>query len=239
MASKISDEWRVLRHGPLQRLSDNLWWVEGDLPGMSLKRVMTVARRSDGTLVIHSAIALGDQAQRELEALGRPAYLIVPNGWHRLDAPAYKKRYPDLRVHAPRGSRAEVEQVIAVDGTYEDYPADEAVRLETLHGVNETEGAMLVRSEDGTTVVLNDVVFNMDRKKDVLGWLFTTVMGSAPGPRISRMSKWMLIKDRAAFRADLERYAALPGLVRLVVAHEKVAHGADAALALQRALTYL
>ena len=83
-----------------------------------------------------------------------------------------------------------------MDGTYEDFPGDDAVRLETLHGVKEAEGALLVRSEDGTTVVLNDVVFNMDRKKDPLGWLFTTIMGSAPGPRISRMSKWMLIQDR-------------------------------------------
>jgi len=239
MASEISDEWRVLRHGPLVQLSDNLWWVEGEIPRMSLKRVMTVVRRSDGTLVIHSAIAMGDKEQRELEALGTPAVLLVPNGMHRLDAPAYKKRYPNLRVYAPRGSRAKVEEVVPVDGTYEDFPGDDTVRLETLAGVKESEGAMLVRSKDGTTVVLNDAVFNMDRKKDVLGWLFTTILGSAPGPRVSRLSKLVFIKDKAAFRADLERYAALPGLVRLAVAHEKVAHGSEAALALRRAATYL
>lgn len=239
MASKISDDWRVLRHGPLERLSDNLWRVEGDLPDMSLQRVMTVARRSDGSLVIHSAIALGEPQQRELEALGPPAILLVPNGWHRLDAPAYKKRYPQLRVHAPRGSRAKVEEALSVDGTYEDVPADDAVRLETLHGVKDSEGAMLVRSKDGTTLVLNDVVFNMDRRKDLLGRLITTILGSAPGPRISRLTRLMLIQDRAAFRADLERYAAMPDLVRLVLSHDKVSHGADAALTLRRALDFL
>ncbi|WP_434380741.1 hypothetical protein [Melittangium boletus] len=239
MASKISDDWNVLRHGPLVPLSDNLWWVEGDLPDMSLKRVMTVARRSDGTLVIHSAIALGDKELRELEALGRPAVLLVPNGLHRLDAPAYLKRYPDLKVYAPRGSREKVEEAVRVDGTYEDFPADDTVRLETLDGVKESEGAMLVRSKDGTTVVLNDAVFNMDPKKDWLGWLITTVLGSAPGPRVSRLSKLLFIKDKAAFRENLRRYAELPGLVRLVVAHEKVAHGEDAARALQRAMTFL
>src|SRR6218665_296202 len=122
MASEISDEWRVLRHGPLVQLSDNLWWVEGEIPRMSLKRVMTVVRRSDGTLVIHSAIAMGDKEQRELEALGTPAVLLVPNGMHRLDAPAYKKRYPTLRVYAPRGSREKVEEVMPVGGTYQDFP---------------------------------------------------------------------------------------------------------------------
>ena len=98
---------------------------------------------------------------------------------------------------------------------------------------------MLVRSKDGTTLVLNDVVFNMDRRKDVLGWLITTVLGSAPGPRVSRLTQLLLIQDRAAFRADLERYAALPDLVRLVVSHDKVSHGADAALTLRQALTSL
>jgi hypothetical protein len=38
---------------------------------------------------------------------------------------------------------------------------------------------------------------------------------------------------------DLERYAALPDLVRVIVAHEKVARGADASAALRQAATYL
>ena len=239
MAAKISDTWQVLPHGPLEQLSDNLWRVEGALPGMSLKRVMTVARQVDGGLVIHSAIALEDEARRQLEALGPPAVLLVPNAWHRLDAPAYKKRYPALRVLAPAGSRQAVHEVVAVDGTYADFAGDATVRLETLQGLAEVEGALLVHSADGATVVLNDAVFNMDRKKDVLGFLFTTVMGSAPGPRVSRLTKLLMVKDRAALRSDLERYAALPGLVRLIVSHEKVAHGADAAAALRRAATYL
>jgi hypothetical protein len=206
---------------------------------MSLKRVMTVARLSDGSLVIHSAIALAEEEQRKLEALGTPSVLIVPNRGHRLDAPAYKKRYPALRVFAPRGGRKGVEEVVPVDGTYEDFPGDDTVRLETLKGVAEEEGAMLVRSSDGTTVVLNDVVFNMDRKKDPLGWFFTTVLGSAPGPRVSRLVKLLYVKDRKALRAELERLATIPDLVRLIVAHEKVASGGEAASALRRAATYL
>lgn len=239
MASKISDAWQVLPHGPLEQLSENLWRVEGSLKGMSLKRVMTVVRRSDGSLVIHSAIALAEEEQRKLEALGTPAVMLVPNRGHRLDAPAYRKRYPALRVYAPRGGRKGIEEVVPVDGTYEDFPGDDTVRLETLKGVDEEEGAMLVRSSDGMTVVLNDVVFNMDQKKDLLGWLFTNVLGSAPGPRVSRLTKLMFVKDRKALRADLERLAATPGLVRLIVAHEKVASGAEAASALRQAATYL
>lgn len=232
-------EWKVLPHGQIVELESNLWWAQGSLPGMSLKRAMTIVRLGDGRLVIHNAIALNEEAMRRLEAWGKPAYLVVPNGGHRLDAFVFKKRYPELTVVAPRGSRAQVEQAVQVDMTYEEFPTDETVRFETLAGVNETEGAMLVRSSGGTIVVLNDAVFNMDRKRDPLGFFFTTVLGSAPGPRVSRLAKLMFIKDKAALRSNLERLAAIPDLNRLVVAHEKVASGPAAADALRRAATYL
>ena len=236
---KAFGEWKVLSHDPLLKLADNLLWVQGSLPGMSLKRVMVVVRLKDGRLLIHNGIALDDAARAELESFGSPAFLIVPNGGHRLDAPAYKQRYPALRVFAPKGSRERVEQVLKVDGVYEDFPNDDVVRFEPLHGIGDSEGALIVTSSDGVSVVLNDCMFNMDRKRDVLGLLFTTVFGSAPGPRVSRLAKMAFIKDKRALRADFERLADLPGLTRVIVAHEKVASGSDARAALLQAATYL
>lgn len=239
MAPQKDDGWNVLPHGPLEKLAENLWWVSGSLKGMSLKRSMVVARRADGKLVVHNAIAMNEEQMRELEALGELAYLVVPNRGHRLDAPAYKRRYPGLKVYGPRGGRKGIEERVPLDGTYEDFPSDDVVRLETLRGVNEEEGVMTVRSKDGVTLVFNDVVMNMDRKKDVLGYLFTTALGSAPGPRISRLVRLLFVKDKAALRSELDRLADTKELVRVMVAHEKVAHGADAAQALRTAATYL
>lgn len=236
---KARTEWRVLAHEPIVKLADNLLWVRGALPGMSLKRVMVVVRLQGEELLIHNGIALDESSMAEIERFGKPAFLIVPSGGHRLDAPAYKKRYPALRVFAPRGSRAKVEQVLSVDGCYEDFPAADVAHFERLNGVNETEGALVVRSADGLSVVLNDCLFNMDTKRDLLGWLFTTAFGSAPGPRVSRLAKLAIIKDKKALRADFERLAALPELTRLIVAHEKVASGPDARAALLEAATYL
>ena len=237
---KAFSEWTVLEHGALEQLADNLWWAWGAVPGMSLRRTMVIARLRDGRLVIHNGIALDEPGMRALEALGTPAFLVVPNRGHRLDARAYKDRYPALRVIAPSGSRAGIEEVVPVDATYGDAPIDDdTVRFERLEGLADAEGAMLVRSPDGVTVVLNDVVMNMDRKRDVLGFLFTTILGSAPGPRVSRLSKLVYVKDRKALKASLERLAATPDLARLAVAHEKVSHGPDAAAALRRAATYL
>ena len=60
--ARAHDEWCVLRHGPIEKLENNLWTVTGSLTGMSLKRVMTVARLDDGDLVMHSAIALDESS---------------------------------------------------------------------------------------------------------------------------------------------------------------------------------
>jgi hypothetical protein len=239
--ARARDRWNVLPHGRIEKLAENLWRVEGTLPMMSLKRVMTIARRADGGLVIHSAVALDEPAMSELEGWGKPAFLIVPNRYHRLDAPAFKKRYPALRVLTPKGSRAKVEDVVACDGTCDDYPdGDGVVRFQMLRGVGDVEAVMVVRSPDGVSLVFCDAFFNMDRKRDPLGFFFTTLLGSAPGPRVGRLFKTFVVKDKAALRGDLERLAETPDLVRVIVAHEKVASGRDAAAAtLRRAATSL
>ena len=237
--ANASEQWKVRAHGPLLKLANNLLWAQGSLPGMSLKRTMVVVRLSDGRLLIHNGIALDAEGMAELERFGTPAFLIVPSAMHRLDAPAYKQRYPALRVLTPKGARKRVEELLAVDGVYEDFPPSDVVQLQTLNGVGELEGALIVQSEDGVSVVLNDCMFNMDRKRDPLGFLFTTAMGSAPGPRVSRLAKLMLVKDKPALRAEFERYADLPNLARVIVAHEKVASGADARASLLQAASYL
>ena len=234
-----SAAWKVLPHEPPVVLADNLRWVSGSLPRMTLKRTMTVARLPDGRLVVHNAIAMEEPAMLALEQWGTPAFLIVPNGYHRLDAGAYKQRYPQLRVFAPSGSRKKIEDVIAVDDTFESFPNSDTVRLETLPGTGGGEGAMIVSSPDGVSIVLNDVVFNMDKKRDLLGYLFTTLLGSAPGPRISHLAKLALVKDKKQLRTYLEGLAQTPNLVRLIVSHEKVASGPDAAAALLAAAQYL
>lgn len=217
-----SSDWRVLPHGPLERLSTRLLRVEGDIEGgPPLKRVMVVARLDDGRLVVHNAMALEDSAMAELDAFGTVAFVIVPNHWHRLDAGRFAARYPDAKVLCPPGSRKKVEQVTRVDGTYADFPASERVRLEVLDGVGGIEGAMLVEDDDGTTLILNDAVFNMPHRPGPSGLVLRYVTRSSGGPRVSRLVRLFMIKDKQAFRAHLERLATLPRLRRVIVAHHE------------------
>ena len=224
--------WKVLPHRPLEKLSENLWRVEGDLEGMPLKRVMIVARRADGALIIHNCIALGEDEMAKLQALGPIGYLVVPSGFHRLDIGRFKARYPQAKVLCPRGSREKVAQVVTVDGTYEDFPPDDAVTLTTLEGMAEREGVMLVRSPDGATAVFNDVLFNMPHVSGVHGFVLKHLTKSSGGLRVSRISSLFIIKDKQALKAHLLRLAETPQLCRIVVAHHET-HSGDAAAALR------
>lgn len=230
--AKASSDWKVLPHRPLEKLGENIWRVEGDLEGMPLKRVMIVARRGDGALVIHNCIALGEDEMARLQALGPIGYLVVPNGFHRLDIGRFKARYPQAKVLCPRGSREKVAEVVAVDGTYEDFPPDDAVTLTTLEGTAAREGVMLVRSPDGATAVFNDVLFNMPHVSGVHGFVFKHLTKSSGGLRVSRISRLFLIKDKRALREHLLRLAETPQLRRIAVAHHETYTG-DAAAALR------
>src|SRR5262245_32661859 len=149
--TRAHDTWIVLPHKSIEKLSERLWRVEGTLPNMPLARVMTIARRSDGALVVHNAIAIDDAARAEIEAWGPIAAIVVPSGYHRLDAKVFHDRYPGARVVCPSGARVKVAQVVPVTGSYEDEPADAAVALETLDGTAAAEGVMIVRDAGGTS----------------------------------------------------------------------------------------
>lgn len=232
--AKANDTWKVLPHRPIEAITENLWRVEGTLERMPLKRVMTVARRSDGELVIHNAVPLDDESMARIDHWGRVAWLIVPNGYHRLDARVFKDRYPAARVLCPRGSRNKVEEVVAVDGAYDDFTTDPDIAFETLDGVGDQEGVMLVRSRDGLTLVFNDAIFNMPHGRGFAGWVVRHITQSSGGPRVSRLFRVLGVKDRDALRAHLLRLAELPALQRMIVSHHCMVHE-DAAGAIRQA----
>jgi hypothetical protein len=184
--------------------------------------VMTVAKRSDGVLVVHNAVPLGDAEMAELAAWGKIGVIVVPNGSHRLDARVFHERFPDARVICPAGARKKVQEVVPVSGTYDEEPADPIVRFETLQGTRNGEGAMIVTDGGGTTLVLNDLVFNMPHKPGVSGFVLKHLTGSSGGPKMSRIARWFIARDKPALKTHLEKLAGLPQLKRVIVSHHQV-----------------
>jgi len=80
---------------------------------------------------------------------------------------------------------------------------------------------LVVRSPSGSSLVFNDAVFNMPHGRGLSGFVFKHVTKGTGGPRVTRVFRWLAVKDRAAFRAHLERLAETPGLVRIIVSHHE------------------
>lgn len=216
--AKIFEEWTVLKHKPIEKLTENIWTVVGEVPKMSLKRRMTLIRLEDGKLIIHSPIALKEDEMREVEQWGEIAFIVVPNSWHRLDSKVFKKRFPDAKIVCPRGSRKKVEEVVSVDLTYDEVPRFKDVSFTHIEGIKEVEGVLEVCSEKGVILIFNDLIFNLPNQSGIGGFFFR-MMGSTGGPKVTRIMKFFVVKNKKELRDHLSKltekheniYCIIPG----------------------------
>jgi hypothetical protein len=216
-------EWTVLPHGKLSRLANNILTVTGELhmPLGDFPRRMTVVRLSDARLVVYSAIALHESEMRALESVGAPSYLIVPNELHRMDARIWKDRYPMMRVIAPKGVRRKVDEIVPVDDVQVDF-RDPDVHLVTVPGTGEREVALEVKTESGTTLVVNDLIWNLDDRAGFRGWLFRVFGFTGSEPKIPRIVELRSIKEKGELRTQLEAWSRIPDLNRIVLSHGSI-----------------
>ena len=216
---KPNKTWKVLPHGEIEKLADNLYTVVGELrmPLAETTRRMTIVRLSGGRLAIYSAIALDEPRMAKLEALGHPTFLIVPGSLHRMDAHPWKERYPELTVYAPEGACVRVSEVVTVDDTHFEL-GDPSVRVEHVPGTLRRELSMLVDTPTGKTLVVNDLIFNLPHRKGLAG-LGLRVLGFGPGhPTMPRAVVRKLVEDSEQVNAQLRAWAAMD-LERVVVSH--------------------
>jgi hypothetical protein len=233
--SDILKEWTVMPHGPLLELDEGLWTVTGEIktPLTRMERRMTVVRLASGELVIYSAIALDEIAMSKLEAAGRPAFLIVPGKFHRLDAGAWKRRFPAIQVIAPFAAREAANEAAPVDATDIDF-RDDDVRFETVGGTAGFEAALIVRRAAGTTLIVNDIIGNLPKDSGLVLRLFRFAGDEPHVPLPIKMG----LKDKAGLRDQLLAWAEEPRLTRVLMSHgEPIEAGAaDELRALARSL---
>jgi hypothetical protein len=217
---KASQRWKVLSHGKLSKIDDNLMTVVGEIrmPLTKLPRRMTVVRLNDSRLVIFSAISLDEKEMAVLEAYGRPAFMIVPNGHHRLDAKAWKVRYPAIRVIAPEGAWEKVEKVVPVDTVSPRFD-DPNVQFVAVRGTRAQEAALVVRTTNGTTLVLNDIVGNIRNSSGAGGWFLRMMRFAGSEAHIPKPVQWNMVEDKNALRAQLLQWAGIESLNRILVSH--------------------
>jgi hypothetical protein len=226
--------WTVLPHRPIEKVQENLWSVEADLPRAPLKRRMGIARLSTGQLVFLNAVALDEPAMQQIESWGEPAFAIAPNGYHRIDLGAYKIRYPKLRILAAPAARKRVGQIAPVDGGLELLPSDPGVAVEGIAGTKMGDVVCTARAASRTSLCFpGDVLMNVLPARGFPGLLLRLVdfVGDL---RVPRLIRWIGVKDRAALKEHLLRLADTPGLQHVFACHGPVV-SVDPSGALRRA----
>lgn len=219
----------------LRPIAEGLWSAESVIvigPGIRFPIRMVLIRQSDGGLWVWSPIEIDDQLAAEIEALGPVRHLVAPNSYHHMHMSAAALRYPDARVWAPQGLEKK-QPNLRIDGHLN--PAlDWGGELETTavlgaDGISE----FVFFHRPSRTLLLTDLVFNMDDRATGITRFVLWVFGSLG--RLARSRMWnLMIKDREAFGASVTRILELD-FDRVVPAHGAIIES-DAKAALTEAL---
>jgi hypothetical protein len=223
----VTDEWsaHVLPHSSIQALAPDLWHVTGILPSTGqAPREMVIYKLTDSSLLIHSAIALNEAGMTQLESLGTPKIMIVPNRIHRIDARVYKQRYPELLVIAPKVAKPHVEEIVPVNAIAEELLPDYGIICHHPLGIRPQELVYELPLSTGKALIFTDILFNLTdsyleqyvpQNKLILRWL-----GATGYFGITALGKRFFMTDRDAYREWLRTLAdSVPSLCVVSVAH--------------------
>jgi len=222
--SQLNRDWKVQPHGPVERLEEGLATVAGEIimPLGRFPRRMTVVSLSEGRSAVWSAIPLEETAMAEIEALGSPAFLVVPGIGHRLDVAAWKARYPKAKVLCPKGAAPMVAEAVPVDFTDDPFD-DPEVHFEIVPGAGGKEGALTVTRQGRLTLVLNDILAHVRRPRGIGAKIMARLFGfGVKEPQMPRNVRRMFVEDELAIGQAFRRWALMSNLTRVVVSHGDV-----------------
>lgn len=212
----------IYPYGPPEKLVEGVWVIRGNL-SYPLHRNMVVLRLASGELVLHSVVAMEEAGLRALEALGTPAYAIVPSTLHTMDAPFYKQRYPAMKQLAPSASMEEIGRIVPLDGSVEDVLPSLGFGLHRVPGTKMAEFVYEFPIPAGGRALVANDAFGCAHAADdskLLGWLIVKHI-SVPGKHLAipRIYHWRFITDMAAVRKFAGDLAATPDLRLITVSH--------------------
>lgn len=89
----------------LESIAPGVWaaWMPHVFMGVQFGTRMTVVRLSDGSLFLHSPIALDHDLKAELDALGPVSHIVAPSTYHHLYVGEVAAAYPDAMTHGAPG----------------------------------------------------------------------------------------------------------------------------------------
>jgi len=223
---------------PLERFADGVWLASAPNKylGWQLGTRMTVLRLGDGSLLIHSPIALDDSLKREIDTLGPVGHIVAPNLFHHLHAGDATRAFPEAKLHGAAGLRKKRPdlRLDAILGQQ----AEPAWRddLETLT----IEGTLLDETifwhKPSGTLVTADLIENFESADDWWTRFYLKAGGIHGKVGLSRMLR-LAFRDRKKARRDIDQVLGWD-FDRVVLAHGNPI-GSDGAYAFRETYAWL
>jgi hypothetical protein len=209
--------------GQLRALAPDLWVVERAqrFYGLAVGARMTVIRLADRSVLLHSPVVLDAPLRRELDALGPVRYAIAPNRVHHLYAGAVAETYPEARLWiAPGLDRKRPDLVFAAILDDEAPPEWRGQVDQVFFRGRPYENEVVFCHRASRTLVTCDLAFNFGPSAPLGTRIMMSLIMSYGRFGPTKLDP-LLIRDRAAARASLQRILAWD-FDRVVVAHGDV-----------------
>jgi len=224
---KSKKEWasHVQPHKEIVELfPGRMWQVVGTFGGKAENtRNMVLYKLDDGGLWCHSVVALNEETQAKLEALGTPTVFIVPNGQHSIDAGVWQQRYPNAKLLCPAKFKDMLvsKKRLRVDGSCEDLLPKLGVNVLVPDGIKPTGGFgvagelcyELKLSENDKALVFTDILMFGATHKGIKKFLLGNTF------EVPRAIRWVAVKNVPLLKAWINKVADIANLKIISVAH--------------------
>lgn len=215
----------------LRRLADDLWVTERPQRffGLPVGARMTVIRLSGGRLLLHSPLPLDTPLRADLDALGRVAYAVAPNRLHHLYAGDVARAYADARLWVAPGLPEKRPDLVHAGVLGDEAPIEWRGELEqAFFRGRPYENEVAFFHPATRTLILCDLAFNFGPRNAWPTRVLMSLLRSYGKLGPSKLDP-LLIRDRAAARASLDRILAWD-FDRVIVAHGDVQESGGYAL---------
>ncbi len=206
----------------LRELAPDLWATERPFRffGAEIGTRMTVVRLADGSLWLHSPVAPDPELRKALDALGPVRFVVAPNRFHHLQAGPYASHYPESQLHVAPGLEEKRRDLRVEAVLGDEAPPGWAGQIDQLvfQGFPIANEVVFLHRAS-RTLVLTDLAFNPGPAMPAPTRFFLRLGGNR-GLSPTYLER-LLIRDRAAGRASLERILAWD-FERVIVSHGDV-----------------
>jgi hypothetical protein len=207
----------------LRQLAQDIWVAERPQAfyGLEVGTRMTVIRLADGSLLLHSPVALDAELRRELDALGRVRFAVAPNRVHHLYAGQVAEAYPGARLWVGPGLERKRPDLVFEGILGDEAPAEWKGQLDQVFVRGRPyENEVVFCHRASRTLILCDLAFNFGPSAAAATRLLMRLIRSYGRFGPTKLDP-LLIRDRRAARESLTRILAWD-FDRVVVAHGDV-----------------